>query len=563
MPSHDGLTCVVCCDEESKVVFSCMTLACEYSMCAECIKFAFEDGTGENSARCPSCHKKGNAVKMVAAVVGSVAVKAVENELRSFVEFDVNTRLEIQKVRSVELGALSEKARRIFNEMMEEMILKCPKCNAAFLDYTGCNALYCRCGCKFCAICLQDCGGDAHPHVRANHGNLFDTAKFESSKRDREKSVVHEWRKRIDAEPDGLKQLIKNHLEKAGILVQEIDAKVAENRTNTFLREAKKSLIFALRADRLSLLRDPSARIQRILDDDISPRFSVPDIYCLKLLKKKDNNVFEISLKMEDEEGKWVSVPIDEKENTTSEGIKPCPDLLVNLKYALKCAVVAIKGKCVLYQTRNVEFTCKGNDGGQPSEDNISVKFFRINSYGDAEKEEDNAIYGDLEIIGFNANLRINLMMAHVHSTDDAVLVSEPIKHLIGAGRSLPLLDELKAAVPDTIEDLNEQQKKLAHPLYFKSAVEVGGPPGTGKTKTITELTRSLLACTNYNIIVLSERNGAIDAIAEKFASNCMLLHADKFMGFTDFALWMNVLTFGASSVGKYTKMFTLEEKMK
>jgi hypothetical protein len=45
--------------------------------------------------------------------------------------------------------------------------LKCPRCSRAFVDFSGCFALSCHgCPCKFCAICLADCGNDAHAHVR-------------------------------------------------------------------------------------------------------------------------------------------------------------------------------------------------------------------------------------------------------------------------------------------------------------------------------------------------------------------------------------------------------------
>lgn len=50
------------------------------------------------------------------------------------------------------------------------LTLHCPRCSSAFLDYAGCDAVVCSkpgCGCCFCALCLADCGTDAHPHVLA------------------------------------------------------------------------------------------------------------------------------------------------------------------------------------------------------------------------------------------------------------------------------------------------------------------------------------------------------------------------------------------------------------
>jgi hypothetical protein len=46
--------------------------------------------------------------------------------------------------------------------------LKCPRCYQAFLDFDGCFALKCSsCPCNFCGWCLEDCGTDAHPHVKS------------------------------------------------------------------------------------------------------------------------------------------------------------------------------------------------------------------------------------------------------------------------------------------------------------------------------------------------------------------------------------------------------------
>ncbi|KAL6070832.1 IBR domain-containing protein [Balamuthia mandrillaris] len=66
--------------------------------------------------------------------------------------------------------------------IIEEILtLQCPRCHQAFVDFDGCFALKCsRCNAGFCGWCLQDCGSDAHAHVRvcgANQagGGLFGT----------------------------------------------------------------------------------------------------------------------------------------------------------------------------------------------------------------------------------------------------------------------------------------------------------------------------------------------------------------------------------------------------
>jgi Ni2+-binding GTPase involved in maturation of urease and hydrogenase len=116
--------------------------------------------------------------------------------------------------------------------------------------------------------------------------------------------------------------------------------------------------------------------------------------------------------------------------------------------------------------------------------------------------------------------------------------------------------------VPVSQSELNDDQKKVAHPLLLKTAMEVAGPPGTGKTKTIVELVRGLLKCTNFDILVLSERNGAINAIAEKFKKES-LKSQGKETEITDLHVWMSVMAYGvAESMGESTKLFTVEEKL-
>ena len=110
---------------------------------------------------------------------------------------------------------------------------------------------------------------------------------------------------------------------------------------------------------------------------------------------------------------------------------------------------------------------------------------------------------------------------------------------------------------------LNEEQQKIAHPLRLKTAMEVAGPPGTGKTKTIVELVRALLRCASHDILLMSERNGAINAVAEKLKSESLKLNGEK-MEVTDLELWTSVMAYGAGeTMGESTTLFTLNEKLK
>merc|ERR1711933_582142 len=70
----------------------------------------------------------------------------------------------------------------------EILLLSCPRCKQAFLDFNGCWALVCsRCGCGFCGWCLTDCDGDAHHHIQHDctevpprHDPLFPFGGFDT-----------------------------------------------------------------------------------------------------------------------------------------------------------------------------------------------------------------------------------------------------------------------------------------------------------------------------------------------------------------------------------------------
>lgn len=86
-------------------------------------------------------------------------VEELEGEYRTRVE------AELGRLLAIEEGQRQQEAAR--KHIEEEILqLKCPRCKQAFFDFDGCCALTCsRCGCGFCAWCLQDCGSDAHQHV--------------------------------------------------------------------------------------------------------------------------------------------------------------------------------------------------------------------------------------------------------------------------------------------------------------------------------------------------------------------------------------------------------------
>ena len=551
--------CSICCDEGEEVLFFCSKVTCEYQLCGLCIKDAFKDSSGSNSTYCQFC-KTPSALDMISAVIGTGAIKAVEKNVRSDIEFELKVKMEKKEAQKRELSGMNDEARVIFNKLSDEVNLKCPRCQMAFHDYDGCNALQCsstECRAAFCAICLEDCGSDAHDHVRSHHGDLFDKKAFEESKRQRTKVVVESCMEELSHRPFELKQLVQNHIDKAELLKNSTSISDGPWRSLRFIEETRASLLQTIRNDRLSLLTEPSSYRQRraITKDDLTPRCSVPEDFRIEM-KNYGGNVYSLNVlnKVGD---KWKAISLEKIPIYFKDRAQT--DIMINIIKSITCAVIAFENENALYQSTSTPERERVNlDDNQ-----VCMTLKRIGDDGGIIDNDLELHQLDLTIIGYNPNFRMITLEKHVVSTPVSDLLIKPLKHLVGDGMPMPILTEISKPLPSTYTDLNEEQKKVAHPLRLKTAMEVGGPPGTGKTKTIVELIRSLLECTDLDIIVLSERNGAIDAIAEKIFLSSLKKNGEDIL-IKDPLLWLSVLTYGCEqAIGDNTKLFTLEEKLR
>eukprot|EP00519_Triparma_laevis_P002684 CAMPEP_0182513154 /NCGR_PEP_ID=MMETSP1321-20130603/33481_1 /TAXON_ID=91990 /ORGANISM="Bolidomonas sp., Strain RCC1657" /LENGTH=1352 /DNA_ID=CAMNT_0024720113 /DNA_START=261 /DNA_END=4316 /DNA_ORIENTATION=- len=98
-------------------------------------------------------------------VKAAALTSAVKEEAKRDFEEQMARELERLKELSIEELKIEQKSMAV----RDMLTLYCPRCSKAFLDFTGCFALKCSqstCGCSFCAICLKDCGGDSHAHVK-------------------------------------------------------------------------------------------------------------------------------------------------------------------------------------------------------------------------------------------------------------------------------------------------------------------------------------------------------------------------------------------------------------
>ena len=462
------------------------------------------------------------------SICGKGPVRAVERELRAKVEFEV-TRDSLKKDQGkVNMAEFNDKAMSLFRDLCEQVNMKCPRCAMVFDDYDGCNALTCgnsKCGAGFCAVCLEDCQQDAHAHVANRHGSVFDKAAFEKAKKKREAATLAEFMKSIQDEPFEVKELIKVNYDKC--FPENLGTNLANEKDATwFLDKAKQSLVVTLRNDRLSILNNPDH--QRFGPGDLSPRNSIPEDYRLSLVSRNDS-VCRIALRRRDLTNPtgWRNIPLPSDEKEKAGDDRATIDSLVNVRGAMLCGIIAFRDARHLYQSRAIP---TGRQDGKLADDEVSVQFQRISKDGnlvDGLETLDSIIrhagqIKEVEILGINQNLRLVLLERHIRDSPPEVLLFDPLRHFVGCGKPRRVFAAINNLAPDTFHGLNAQQKRVAHPLSLLTAMEVAGPPGSGKTKTITELVRSILECTDHDVIVLSERNGAIDAIAEKFAGDCL-----------------------------------------
>lgn len=119
-------------------------------------------------------------------------------------------------------AARKDRLVKVRNAIIDDvMYVRCPRCKTPFLEYDGCDALVCGtagCGCGFCALCLKDCGKDAHQHLGqvGFHGNAArgfygGEENFKRTHRDRRLKLLQGVFARMGAEePEFLQELLRS-----------------------------------------------------------------------------------------------------------------------------------------------------------------------------------------------------------------------------------------------------------------------------------------------------------------------------------------------------------------
>jgi len=140
-----------------------------------------------------------DAFQLITRARDEVAELRAENRLRA--EYEARMELLRQELARGQDAHAQKVSRHRLHIAENILTLKCPRaqCGRAFLDYAGCMALTCSCGCGFCAWCLQDCGGDAHAHVLTCPRNLLPKSyggshdQFQTVHRERVRPLVLQY----------------------------------------------------------------------------------------------------------------------------------------------------------------------------------------------------------------------------------------------------------------------------------------------------------------------------------------------------------------------------------
>ena len=250
---------------------------------------------------------------------------------------------------------------------------------------------------------------------------------------------------------------------------------------------------------------------------------------CIKLKKQFSNfekipENIKISIVQNNENWKIIVESIDNEELTDK--------FMKNIEYAISNAYFQIKNDKSVYKSKH-----RGNG-------NIEI----IGSKN--IKNNENRV-----LTRFSSFTKEHQVLNWLNNISAQEITSKPLRIILGLDTNQELIDPIaldeSVLENELVTQLNEEQQKTFSKDYFKTLEIVEGPPGTGKTSTITILLDYIEKHIsnkrkNHYILLVSEKNRGVDAVAERLQP----LQYDK------------VLAFGSDNIGDFTKNYLLENKL-
>ena len=432
-------------------------------------------------------------------------IKNNEKELYEVLKKDIETNFEYEiGDKNLEIKELKNKlsnkelSEKMYSELQELLFLRCPwECNTIIDDFDGCNAITCdECKKEFCAICFEKCG-DAHDHIRKNHsGKLFKKSLFEDYKENHRNKIFKDYCYN--------KSLEETNMLKARFF-EKYERKTNEIRVDKFkddMIEILENIIENKDFDKIN----NTDKIRLICTSEEKP-IKNGTINILKL-------IIQIFIIDDDKNTrKWENID-NKNENIVPENLLIEYD---NLKSYLKLK------NGILISNINEEYEIN----------NKIIEFYDDYFIVKCIKEYDRE-YNNLQI--WKKNDKINPI----------------IKTFIGARQPEPIITDIIEKKKFN-ENLNEYQQKILNLNELNDVNIIEGPPGTGKSYMITALIQKINnELSDFNIILLSEKNGAIGAVMEHL-NNRML---------EDEELLFSLISFGSENANEITKKYFKNNKL-
>ena len=291
-----------------------------------------------------------------------------------------------------------------------------------------------------------------------------------------------------------------------------------------FIADCLKQVVARIQDERLNMLDDKSR---------VREEWKIPENYRVTLEKDKKGTTLwaNILVKQPDQpdgEECWISYKLNELENN-EETVN-----IMSVYYAI-----------LVDEDGNQYQSSPGINGG------CSVRRVRNGKLYGAVME----YTYDFAVKGICGNRRLMESEIYLRGLKDVCI---PVKAIIGATKNLSIISNLTSEIlPNT---LNEFQKNVVDLTNLKSSQVIIGPPGTGKSKTIVSLIQQMIEelPKDHVIILTSEKNGAVEAVAEHLHRSCCV---DGKIENID--LYEKIAAFGsANGMKQKTTFFTFKEKM-
>ena len=472
--------CIIClCDDATVFCESCN----ETIVCAGCKDLFIE----ENNNTCTNC---GLSFVDVKRAINSNPVfrRYLDDACRAARE---DGERDGHRHATQEAAAVSTHLRSAmdaFNEIQSFVHNSCPSCNVAF-EYDGCNAITCRCGQRFCAVCISPCNSSEETHECANRcarelgltDGVFANIDFIPAKAFRENMEVVLSRLSMEVRDEVAFMLSRSDLTVSGRTDGEWIADLRQRAKST-LKLARKSICdgkvgtYVPRGYRLAWCK--KIQLQKYFDEP-------DDAYA-------DEHQFR--------RVGWCTMTSDDDIPASAH------DLL-----ELKSICMRTDTNEVLQMSLKDEKICVSHvdrDGNI-----VSTNYYEIAHHREDENIATEILSEATRVLDISRELDLYDLSSLVRK------MPLPIRHLLGVSK-VQWVDLACVTTDVDGEVLNMQQAKVADLTHLMTATKVQGPPGTGKTMVITALLRQI-AKTPLKVMLVSERNCAVAAVATHLRRLC------------------------------------------